>query len=261
MLTLERASKNKVNNTPLVKVTTKTGRDKIIYVDRDAIGKSLPKEFHLSPGERLEPLLDIYHRNVAYAAGQSGSGKTTYAVGVIERFLKVNQDMPFLFFSRMDARDDPAFSKYLLKRMIQIPLNESIIDHPIQIEELRLESGSMILFDDVGCFNNPQVKKAIDNFMIQIMEVGRKLNINMFFINHNVIPSEKVLARVVANEITSLTVFPRSTSVGQLTYMLKTHFGFSSKEIKDLLALPSRWVTILRNYPTAVIYEKGIYLL
>jgi hypothetical protein len=205
----------------------------------------------------LLPIPSVDERSVDYIAGPSGSGKSTYAAKLATSFKKIYPEKDFFVFSRTDARRDPAFAKL---KPIQITIDDSIVDNPVDITN-ELSGGCLILFDDCNTIQNDAQKKAIDKLMADIMEVGRKLNIWIIITNHLVIPNEKKVARTILNEMQSLTVFPKSGSLQQIRYCLKTYYGLNNKQINEITHVPSRWVTIYKNYPMCVLHEKGAYIL
>jgi Cdc6-like AAA superfamily ATPase len=206
---------------------------------------------------KLIPLLDIDQRTVVYIAGPSGSGKTTYAVELIKNYKRIYPKKEFFLFSRTDYRSDPAFNGLKVQ---QVKIDESLIEHPIDIER-ELVGGSILLFDDCNTIQNDKIKRQVDKLMSDIMEVGRRMDITIIITNHLVIPNERKIARTVLNEAQVLTVFPKSGSSQQIKYVLKTYFGLTAQQIDEIISLPSRWVTIYKNYPMCVIYESGAFLL
>ncbi len=220
--------------------------------DNDELGT----EIELTDG-RLIPLPKIDERGVDYISGASGSGKTTQAVSLAKAFTSIFPEKQFYVFSRADIKNDPAFKGL---NPIQIKIDESIVDHPIDITK-ELSNGCMILFDDCNTVQDEKQKKAVDKLMADIMEVGRKLGIWIIITNHLVIPNERKVARTIMNEMQSLTVFPKSGSVQQIRYCLKNYYGLNNKQIDRIVSLPSRWVTIHKNYPMCVVYDKGAYIL
>lgn len=205
----------------------------------------------------LMPLPNIEGRSVDYIAGPSGSGKTTQAVSLINAFKKIFPDKDFYLFSRTNYKEDPAYKGL---RPIQIPINDDLIENPIDITK-ELRGGTILLFDDCNTVQNSKQKKEVDKLMGDIMETGRKLGIWIVITNHLVLPSERQMARTVMNELHTMTIFPRSGSTQQITYSLKTYFGLSKKQIDEILQLPSRWVLVSKSYPQFVVFEKGCYTL
>jgi hypothetical protein len=206
----------------------------------------------------LSPRLNIYERSVSYIAGPSGSGKTTYALTLVKAYRKTYPEKEFYLFSRTDYHNDPAYRG--MGHIQQVPINEALLENPINIEN-ELTGGSILLFDDCNTLQNDKLKKMIDKLMADIMEVGRKLDITIIVTSHLVIPNDKKIARTIMNEMQTVTVFPKSGSAQQISYALKNYFGMMKDQIEDILALPSRWVTIHKNYPMCVLYEGGCYIL
>jgi len=213
--------------------------------------------FEVSDESYLLPIPSVDERSVDYIAGPSGSGKSTYAAKLAMSFKKIYPQKDFFIFSRTHSKNDPAFSKL---KPIQIIIDDSIVDNPIDITR-ELTGGCLVLFDDCNTIQNDAQKKSIDKLMADIMEVGRKLNIWIIITNHLVIPNEKKVARTILNEMQSLTVFPKSGSVQQIRYCLKQYYGLNNKQIDEIIHVPSRWVTIYKNYPMCVLHEKGAYIL
>jgi hypothetical protein len=206
----------------------------------------------------LVPIPDPNNRFIAYIAGPSGSGKSTYAAELATQFKKINPDKKIYIFSRTEAELDPVYQKL---KPIQIPIDEELITNPIDITTEMSENGCLIIFDDTETIHNEKLKKEIQKLIMDALEIGRKLNCNLIITNHLVIPSNKNFARVLLNEIQTLTVFPKSGSSKQIMYALETYFGLNKKQIKELFLLNSRWVTISKSYPMYVMFNKGCYIL
>jgi Cdc6-like AAA superfamily ATPase len=206
---------------------------------------------------KFKPILDLKNRSVNYIAGPSGSGKTTQAVNLIKDYLKIFPKSDFYLFSRTDYKNDPAFKGM---KISQIKIDESLLNNPIDIEK-ELGEKSILLFDDCNTIQDQKLKVYIENLINDIMETGRKLDITLVLTNHLVIPNERKFARTVMNEVQYITLFPKSGSSQQMTYVLKTYFGLNKKQITKILNLDSRWVTIIKQYPMTVLSEKCIYIL
>jgi len=217
----------------------------------------LGDSFEITDRGKMLPIPKVDERSVDYIAGPAGSGKSTYAAQLATAFKKIYPEKDFFIFSRTDAKDDPAFKKL---RPIQVKINDSIVENPIDISK-ELTGGCLILFDDCNTIQDDKQKKAVDKLMADIMEVGRKLYIWIIMTNHLVIPNERKVARTILNEMQSLTVFPKSGSTQQIRYCLKQYYGLNNSQIENILNLPSRWITIYKNYPMCVLYEGGAFIL
>lgn len=248
-------------------LNTKSGKPLAMIVGGDNDGKIICVDENYSDGydiidlfqdSSLKPLMNYYdYRGVYYIAGPSGSGKSTYAINLIKDFLKIFPKSDFFLFSRTDYKIDPIFKGM---KISQIKLDDNLLNNPIDIEK-ELNDHSILFFDDCNTIQNHKLKIYVEHLMNDVMEIGRKLKINIIITNHLVIPNEKKFARTILNEVQYLTVFPKSGSSQQILYALKTYFGFNKKQADHVLNLPSRWVTIIKMYPLIVMFDKGIYIL
>jgi hypothetical protein len=206
----------------------------------------------------LIALPNLEERFVDYISGPSGSGKSTQAASTAAEFRKIYPRKPIYIFSRTEVKNDPAFAKL---KPIQIPIDEGLLEDPINITEEVTEGGALMIFDDCGTIQNDAFKKEVEKLMMDAMEVGRKLNCNMIITNHLVVPNDKKFARTIMNEMNTLTVFPRSGSSQQIRYALKIYFGLTNQQIDRIIDLDSRWVRISKTYPQYVLYDKGAFIL
>jgi hypothetical protein len=254
---------NLANGIALAKIIGKKYDGEILYLDKDDKTKKDKDPYNTYFGKefiiygQLDPILNVKERSVSYIAGPSGSGKTTYAVNLIKNYKKIFPDKDFFLFSRTNHESDPAFKNMKIN---QVLIDQNLLDNPIDIEK-ELTGGCILLFDDCNTIQNDKLKKQIDNLIGDIMEVGRRMDITIIVTNHLVIPNERRIARTIMNEMQSLTVFPKSGSCHQISHALKTYYGLNKKQIENILSLPSRWVTINKNYPMYIIYEHGCFIL
>lgn len=210
-------------------------------------------EFYLKKG-KFDPFPTMKTREVIYVAGPSGSGKSTYAAKYIENYKKLNPDKDIFVFSRLD--NDPAIDKLYPS---YVKLDKSLIDNPIDITK-ELKDGCLVLFDDCDTITDEKVKKAVSKLKNDILETGRHMNIYIVNTSHLINPNDKKDGRTIMNECTSLTIFPKSGSSYAIKYALEKYFGLHKKIIEKILKLPSRWVTIFKNYPITIMYENGIFI-
>jgi len=229
---------------------------KKVYIDPDY--DDGVEEMICTDESTIMPKIDkCSERCIWYICGPSGSGKSTYAAQLIKDFSKEYPKSTIYIISRTDYKNDPAYKNL---KMIQVPATEALLEHRIDIEK-DIRPDSLMVFDDFNTIPDKLVREYIQHLICDIMETGRKLRINCILTNHLIIPNEKSFARTLLNEIQNLTVFPKSGSSHAINYVLKTYFGMSRKEIKEILKLKSRWVSINRTYPMNVIYNKGVYII
>lgn len=242
---------------PIAMIATGKNKGEIIYLSNDEDDHERGYEKINLKRDKIIPLLDTDQRQTGYVAGPSGSGKSTYAATLAGTYKKIFPKRDIYMFSRTDVKNDPAYAKV---KPLQIKIDEDLIDNPIDIER-DVKPGSLIIFDDCGTIRDEKIKKAVNHLIIDILEVGRKLDIWIIITSHLVNPTDRKLGRVIMNELQFFTFFPRSGSAYQINYCLKNYFGMSKKQIDKIFTLPSRWVTVLRNYPMTVLHEHGAYIL
>ena len=212
------------------------------------------KEVFVSDGI-LQPVPNIETREIPYIAGPSGSGKSTYAANYIKNYKKIHSKKEVFVFSRLN--DDPTIDKLKVNR---VAIDEQLYNDPINILE-ELPKGGLILFDDTDTIQDKKIKEAISKIKNDILETGRHNDIYCVNTSHLINENDRKDSRTMLNEAHSLTIFPKSGSTFQIKYVLKNYFGLSNEQIDEILKLPSRWVTIMKNYPMYVFHEHGAYLL
>ena len=148
---------------------------------------------------------------------------------------------------------DPAFDKLKAHR---VTLDDNIIENPINLEE-EIPEGSLIIFDDCSD-NEPDLQSAIDRLETQLLVHGRKANITVLITSHLLNPGNTKTVRHRLNEITGLVFFPQSGSSAQLVHSLKTQFGFSCKQVQDILQIESRWIYLSKTFPNILVSEHFI---
>jgi len=96
--------------------------------------------------------------------------------------------------------------------------------------------------------------------MDHIAMEGRHYNISLIFICHFTGGNYK-RTRLILQETHNYIVFPKATSYHQLKYLLETHVGMETKQIRDLRKMHTRWVCIGKDYPGYMITEHTAKLL
>lgn len=200
----------------------------------------------------LKPIPNIEERECVYVAGPSGSGKSTYVKEYASAYSKLFPDRPIFIFSKVS--NDPSLKD--IKKLKHIDLDESLLEEPIEPPEL---AKSLCIFDDVSTISNKKIRTEIFRLINDILEIGRHSDIYICVTNH--LLSDYSNTRTILNECSSLTCFPSAGSSQQIKYVLKNYFGMDAKDIQKILRLPSRWATIYKHYPQAVLYQNGAYLL
>jgi hypothetical protein len=190
-------------------------------------------------------------RQILYVTGASGSGKSYYTFLYCSQYAKMYPKNPIYLISSVN--DDSSIDKVKgLKRFI---LDEKFITTPIFVEDFK---NSMVIFDDTDCITNKVLRNKINGLLGQLLEVGRHHFISCVYTSH--VANAGLDTKKILNESHSITFFPSSLGGRSLKYLLDNYLGFDKEQIKKIRKIKSRWITITKTYPMAVLYEKGAYL-
>lgn len=239
---------------PMAQIKTGKHKDTIIYIDPDDEAKGEHYAKIDLKANTLQPVMNPEKRSVWYIAAPAGAGKSTFAGQILMTFRKLNPKKPIYFFSRKDWTEDPAYKKVKPK---QVMLDQTLVDNPIMLET-DIEKGACCVFDDVGTIHDKAIKAEVLHLISDLLEVGRSRGISVVITSHLINSNDRAFTRTVLNELQHLVVFPRGSSRYQITYALDKYFGFTKKQIEEIIKLPSRWISISRDYPPTVMWEHGI---
>ena len=188
-----------------------------------------------------------------YTCGATGSGKTVHLVNYCKEILLRAGNRKKKIFVLSVLNDDKALDDL---GVLRIKLDASILKKPITLDELK---NSICIFDDVETIPDVKIRKNIENLKEQCLSEGRHHGICTLCTNHQITDYKKT--RPMLFECEMITFFPQSGGLNGLKRLLTTYIGVSKDEMKKILSLPSRWVTIFNRYPLACIYESGVFLL
>ena len=190
-------------------------------------------------------------REILYITGPSGSGKSTYTLNYCKQFKKTKKKAEIYLFSAL--KEDETLDKIKTKRM---NIDDSLISNPIDVEEFK---NSLVIFDDIDVITNKDHREAVYSILNQILEVGRHHKIFCIVTNH--LPTGGQDTRRIINESQSVTYFPQSGSAGQMKRLLQDYLGLDNKTLKDIRKMNTRWATVFKNFPMAVMTERNVFSL
>lgn len=226
------------------------GTNHILYVI-DSKFKTGTMQVQLKGSDKFIPIPD-FKRQISYIAGPSGCGKSWYAKLFGQGYKILYPENDIFIASRVT--DDPS-----LRDLDAIPIINEDID-AIDIEK-HMQDGALVIFDDCDTINNNNLKKSVHKLQNDILECGRHQNIYEVVVSHLINGNDRKNTRTILNECHTLTFFPKSGATYGINYVLKTYLGLPKDQIKEILSLPSRWVTIGKSAPQYILYEKGAYIL
>lgn len=222
----------------------------------------------------LQVLPNPKHRNIAYVFGASGSGKSTWISNYVYEWMKQMEKKVEAFYnhkgepmgdedscpgqmfcvSRKKLGDDDAFKDLPLK---YLKIDESLIESPLSCDDL--PDNCLVIFDDINSISPKKVNDSVQAFLRDVLEVGRARNINCVVSSH--LGANRNETKTILNECQNIVFFPWGSSPHQIQYVLSHYGGMERKKISETLELPSRWVCLRKEYPPAIIYSSGAYLL
>jgi len=197
--------------------------------------------------------------HVVNIVGQSGSGKSHFANQCLQRVVEFFPESKIFIFSRKD--EDEELEKQIEDNIIRIMCDESFLEEPLQIEDLKGtdKCPNYLVFDDYEKIANPNVRKAVQEFLSAAVEIGRQLNCHILIIRHELLTGIKT--RSLLSEATGITIYPNGSPLSQVEDVLEKKMGLNTAQTKRIINLPSRWVYVSKTRPMHVIYEKGMYIL
>lgn len=218
---------------------------------KSVYNKKQDTEFVIHDGKlQLLPNIDPFQNHRVFIGAPSGAGKSTFAANYIKAYQKIYPKRNFYIIS--NVKEDKPLD---VLKPLRLDIDESIIDNPIEKEEL---SNSVVLFDDFENFSNAKVTKQVATLRDQLLQEGRKEHIDVLICAHHLTNYKST--RTVLNECQYIVFFLASNTYGA-KYLMKNYIGMSKQQIERVMGLPSRWVILKKDYPQAVIYESGMYLL
>lgn len=207
---------------------------------------------NLSQDERFEviPNANPEHRQVWYAAGASGSGKSYFARGIAENYKKLFPNREVYLISKLQYDDTLDESKIAKPKRIDI---QSLMDDYPSLEEFE---DCLIIFDDYDTLEKKQyevVQKLINDLAIQ----GRHTRTSMLVLSHYLSNYNKT--RLILMEAHYLTLYPMATSGKALMNVCVNYAGLEPEHVKEMKRL-GRWVMISKNYPAYIISGRKAYM-
>jgi hypothetical protein len=225
----------------------------IIEGVRDRSKKKSEKDFKIYDEGVIQPLPRFNKTERCFIAGQTECGKTYWCRKYLEQLRKVHPEKQIFVIS--DVEEDPEIDG--IKNLVRFKLDEELIDkNPIKPEKFR---DSIVVFDDIDSIQNKKLYAVIQNLRDSLLRRGRHEDISTLITSHLLTNYKDT--RIILNECNSITIFCRSGSTYGIKYLLKKYVGLDKKGIEKVINLPSRWVSIYKNYPQYILYEKGVYVL
>jgi hypothetical protein len=279
-LTLKKLSKEDEKNKnlkPIAIVKSENGEkddlhNRFLYIDMDEKQNKDKKTkidlpFHCK--YEILPNTNPDKRDVFYIAGASGSGKSYITRQIVNNYSLLYPNRNIFVISRLDEDEtlDGIKSKNLIKLDIKdLAENGFDVNNPLFYK-------SCFILDDIDDLPNKKQQKAVQDCLNAIAIMGRlhkkkfdedgketgQGGISLYFLSHYI--SNYKATRIILNEAKNYILYPKSTAVTQLYYILNRYIGLDRKQILALKRNGSRWINIHKNYPNYILGQYSCEIL
>jgi hypothetical protein len=231
----------------------KTKQSPVISIDDSETARTNYNEIKLKSGEKFQQIPNPNtERQILYITGRSGSGKSYYTLHYCMEYKKMYPKRNIYLFSALES--DSTLDK--LKGLQRFKLSDEFCDDDIQAEDFK---DSMVIFDDTDVISSKLIKNKVNQIMNQILQVGRHHNTSCIITTHTACNGGAT--KIILSEAHSITIFPNGLGGKSMKYLLDSYFGLDKKQIKKIKSLKSRWVTIFRTFPMAILSENEVYVI
>jgi hypothetical protein len=230
---------SKSKKTPLLSIDDKEGAKKT-YNEITLTGD---EEFQCIPNPDTE-------RQILYITGRSGSGKSYYTLHYCLEYKKMYPKRDIYMFSALG--EDSTIDK--LKGLKRIKLTEDFCNDEITSEDFK---NSLVIFDDTDVISDKKIRNKVNAVMNNILQVGRHHNTSCIITTHTACNGKDT--KIILNEAHSITIFPNGLGNRSLKYLLDSYLGLDKVQCKKIKKLKSRWVSIVKSFPMAIISQKDAY--
>lgn len=199
---------------PPIAEVHKDGKRKKVYVSYDKSDTTRVTNLDFTEDDtttlKFLPYIPKNQRFAAFVSGASGSGKSTVIAEMV-RDLKKRNENPCYIFTAVDKVDDPAFRDLGVKHLKY--KNKGVL---LTLTPEMLKNTNLI-FDDYNASQDEEINSFMLKLLSNILEVGRKLNINVIVVNHNTRDFHKT--RTVIFECDTYVLFPATNRNAVLKFM------------------------------------------
>lgn len=210
-------------------------------------------EMELPEGHTFQQISSNAERDVLYISAMSGSGKSWYTAEFLKQYHKKFPKNDIYLFSSIDEDKCLDSLKYLKRFNLK---SKEFLESEIDAKDFEK---SCCVFDDCDVITDKAIKKKVFTILHSILETGRHYKTSCIFTSHNACSGQQT--KVILNEATSITVFPRTSGNKSLNYLCDAYLGLDKKQVQSLKHIKGRWVTFIRAYPRCMLTENSCAML
>ena len=233
------------------KKRSKKKDNKFLYVD-DKANNSIDS-YECDYNETIQQIPDKEtERSILYITGPSGSGKSYYTRNYILEYKKLFPKNNVYIFSSLDS--DETLDK--IKSIKRVKFTDKFIMYDFKITDFK---DSLVIFDDVDSETNKYKKKKIFGILSMILNTGRHVRCSVVFTSHLSCAGNET--KLILSECHSITIFVKNMGNRSLKYLLDSYFGLDKHQIDYIKKINSRWISLIKTYPSVLISEKEAIVL
>ncbi|MDO8933306.1 MAG: hypothetical protein Q7U97_13000 [Rhodocyclaceae bacterium] len=173
----------------------------------------------LPPGAWFEPVpsLDPEQRDAIYVAGAAGSGKSWWVSSFLRQFHRLYPERKVYIVNKGDAADDKAYASLPAgAKPLQITAESLLLSPPDVTKDFG--GPCCIVFDDAIDSFTGATQKAVQAFLADCLNLGRKAGVTVLATNH--LLTDHSRTRATLNECQSAVIFANHCSAHSLNYFL-----------------------------------------
>jgi len=200
-------------------------------------------------GSHISYYPDPSKRHNILITGKSGSGKSTIASDIMQKYHTENPDNEVFLISAIPF--DLAFDNFKYVKRIDIP---KLVTDPIDVMgEL---NDCMVIMDDLESLEKKELA-AIIQLKKEILTKGRHNNISFMDVQHLLYDGQKTKLSLLESEV----VLFHTNTREQPLYFLTKKGGLSKHQADLVMQTKSRWVMFISEYFLPIILtENRAYL-
>ena len=233
------------------KKRSKKKDNKFLFVDDKA--NNSKDHYECDYNETIQQLPDKEtERSILYITGPSGSGKSYYTRNYILEYKKLFPKNNIYIFSSLES--DETLDK--ISKIKRVKFTEKFLLYDFKITDFK---DSLVIFDDVDAETNKFKKKKIFDILSMILNTGRHERVSVVFTSHLSCAGNET--KLILSECHSITIFVKNMGNRSLKYLLDSYFGLDKHQINYIKKINSRWVSLIKTYPSVLISEKQAVVL
>ena len=233
------------------KKRSKKKDNKFLYVD-DKANNSIDS-YECDYNETIQQIPDKEtERSILYITGPSGSGKSYYTRNYILEYKKLFPKNNVYIFSSLDS--DETLDK--IPKIKRVKFTDKFLSYDFKITDFK---DSLVIFDDIDAETNKLKKAKIYGILNIILNTGRHERVSCVFTSHLSCAGNET--KLILSEAHSITIFPKNMGNRSIKYLLDSYFGLDKHQINYIKKINSRWVTLIKTYPSVLISVKQAVVL